>query len=58
MLAFPEIHSATTHLREILGDGPYESFAHAGKQMSNTAMATYAFDQIDQARAVLNAVSK
>ena len=57
-IAFPEIHSTITHLREILGDGLYESFAHAGKQMTNAAMATYALDQIDRARTELKAVSK
>jgi predicted ATPase/class 3 adenylate cyclase len=57
-IAFPEIHTTITHLREILGDGPYESFARAGKHMTNAAMATYAFDQIDEARAGLNAVPK
>jgi hypothetical protein len=57
-IAFPEIHTTITHLREILGDVPYESFAQAGKHMTNAAMATYAFDQIDRARAGLNAVSK
>ena len=57
-IAFPEIHTTITHLREILGDGPYESFAHAGKHMTNAAMATYAYDQIDQARTELNAVSE
>jgi hypothetical protein len=30
----------------------------AGETMTTAAMATYAYDQIDQARAELNAVSK
>jgi hypothetical protein len=41
-----------------LGDERYEARARAGETMTNAAMATYALDQIDQARAELNAVSK
>jgi len=51
--AFPEITTAIAHLRDVLGDKAYESFARAGATMANAAMATYAFDQIDQARAQL-----
>jgi hypothetical protein len=54
----PEITTAITHLREVLGDERYEALARAGETMTNAAMATYALDQIDQARAELNAVSK
>jgi predicted ATPase len=53
-----EFKTAITHLREILGDPTYESLAQKGKTMTTAAMATYAYDQIDQARAELNAVSK
>ena len=35
-----------------------ESLARKGETMTTAAMATYAYDQIDQARAELNAVSK
>jgi hypothetical protein len=56
--ARPEITTAITHLREVLGDEAYEALARAGATMTTTAMATYAYDQIDQARAELNAVSK
>ena len=56
--AFPEINTAITHLRDILGDQTYESFARKGETMTTAAMAAYACDQIDQARAELNAVSK
>jgi hypothetical protein len=45
-------------LREILGDQTYESLAHKGETTTTTAVATYAYDQIDQARTELNAVSK
>jgi hypothetical protein len=54
----PEIDTAIAHLRSVLGDTAYESLARAGEKMTTTAMATYAYDQIDQARTKLNAVSK
>ena len=54
----PQINTAIAHLREVLGDQIYESLAHKGETMTAAAMATYAYDQIDQARAELNAVSK
>jgi predicted ATPase len=54
----PEITTAITHLRDVLGDQTYESLARKGETMTTTAMATYAYDQIDQARTELNAVSK
>ena len=54
----PEVATAIAHLREVVGDRTYESFACAGKTMTTAAMVTYAYDQIDQARAALNAVSK
>jgi hypothetical protein len=56
--SFPEMHDLVAHLRDVLGDQTYESLAHRGKAMTPAAMATYAYDQIDQARAELNAVSK
>jgi predicted ATPase/class 3 adenylate cyclase len=49
--AFPEITAAIAHLREVLGDRVYESLAHGGETMTTAAIATYAYDQIDQARA-------
>ena len=54
----PEITTAITHLRDVLGDQIYESLARSGETMTTAAMATYAYDQIDQARAELNEVSK
>ena len=57
-LSFPEINTAVAHLRDVLGDQTYESLARKGETMTTAAMATYAYDQIDQARAELNAVSK
>jgi hypothetical protein len=53
-----EFGTVLTHLREVLGDQTYESLARKGETMTTTAMATYAYDQIDQARTELNAVSK
>jgi hypothetical protein len=54
----PELLTATAHLRTALGDRAYESLARKGEAMTTAAMATYAYDQIDQVRAALNAVSK
>ena len=56
--AFPELATAITHLRDVLGEATYESLAREGGTMTTAAMVTYAFDQIDQARAELSAVSK
>ncbi len=52
-----ELDTAIAHLRDVLGDQTYESLARKGETMTTAAMATYAYDQIDQARAELNAVS-
>jgi len=57
-LAVPELGGTITHLRNVLGDQSYESLTRKGEAMTTTAMVTYAYDQIDQARAELNAVSK
>jgi hypothetical protein len=51
--AVPEITTAITHLRDVLGDQTYESLARKGETMTTTAMVTYACDQIDQARTEL-----
>ena len=56
--AVSEISTAIAHLRDVLGDQTYESLARAGKTMTTSAIVSYAYDQIDQARAELNAVSK
>ncbi len=52
-LSFPEVNSAITHLREVLGDEMYESLAGTGAGMTNAQMASYTLEQIDQARAQL-----
>ena len=54
----PEVTTAIAHLRDVLGDQTYESLARKGETMTTSAMVTYAYDQIDQARAELEAVSK
>jgi hypothetical protein len=51
-------HTAIAHLRDVLGDTAYESLASRGERMTVADMMTYAYDQIDQARTELNAVSK
>jgi len=51
--AFPQINTAITHLRDVLGEATYESLARKGEAMTTAAMVTYAYDQIDQARTEL-----
>ncbi|MGO9286353.1 MAG: ATP-binding protein, partial [Mycobacterium sp.] len=51
--AVPEITTAITHLRGVLGEATYESLARKGETMTTATMATYAYDQIDQARTEL-----
>ena len=58
MAFIPELNTANTNLRAVLGDQTYESLAHAGANMTTAAMVTYAYDQIDQARAELKTVSE
>jgi hypothetical protein len=55
---FPEITTAIAHLGEVLGEQTYESLARKGQTMTTAVMVTFAYDQIDQARAELNAVWK
>ena len=54
----PELRTAIAHLREVLGDRTYESLARKGETMTTAEMATYAYDQIDQARTALKGVSE
>ena len=51
--SIPELSPTITRLRDVLGDQTYESLAHKGETMTTAAMATYAYGQIDQARAEL-----
>ena len=50
LATYPEVHATVAHLREVLGNEAYESLVQAGATMTNTALVTYAFEQIDQAR--------
>jgi hypothetical protein len=52
------VTTAITHLRDVLGDQTYESLVRKGETMTTAEIVAYAYDQIDQARAELNAVSK
>jgi flagellin-like hook-associated protein FlgL len=56
-LVFPVVTTTIAHRRDILGDPTYELLARQGETKNAAAMVTYAYDQIDQARAELNAVS-
>jgi predicted ATPase len=49
----PEITATITHLCDVLGEATYESFAHRGDAMNTAAIATYAYEQIDEARTEL-----
>ena len=53
-----DFRTAITHLRKVLDDQLYESLARKGETMTTAEMVTYAYAQIDQARAELNTVSK
>lgn len=48
-----ELDAAINHLREILSDDRYEALARHGVVMTNATMATYALDQIEQARTLV-----
>jgi tetratricopeptide (TPR) repeat protein len=54
----PELATAITHLREVLGDQGYDELTQKGAQMTTAEMVAYAYDQIEQAQAELNAVSE
>ncbi len=56
--AFPDINTVIAHLRDELSDGSYESLARKGESMTTSAIVTYAYDQIDQARMALVDASK
>jgi predicted ATPase len=56
--AFPELTTTIADLRQVLGEVVYESLTRKGATMTAAAMVTYAYDQIDQARTELHAVSE
>ncbi|WP_220032557.1 ATP-binding protein [Mycolicibacterium moriokaense] len=56
--ALPELDTAIAHLREVVGNQTYQRLAREGEAMTTAAIVSYAYDQIDQARAELDAVSK
>jgi tetratricopeptide (TPR) repeat protein len=49
----PELGTAIAQLRDVLGNQRYESLARTGEAMTTSAMAAYAYDQIDWIRAEL-----
>jgi len=51
--ASPQLSTVIAHLHNVLGDQSYASFARQGETMTTAEMVTYAYDQIDQARAEL-----
>jgi hypothetical protein len=55
--AVPQLSRAITHLRDVLGEATYESLARKGETMTAAVMATYAYDQIGQARIELEHLS-
>jgi len=48
--SYPQLDALVDHLRDVLGDKPYESFADAGEAMTIAATANYALDNIEHAR--------
>ena len=50
---YPEIITAISRLRQVLGDEAHAALASAGSAMSNTGITNYAFDQIDRVRGEL-----
>ena len=59
MATYPELRTTNSPPARLSSvTQTYESLAHKGETMSTAEMATYAYDQIDQARAELNAVSE
>jgi len=55
LAAVSELGTTTAHLSDVVGDQTFTSLARKGEAMTTGAIATYAYDQIDHARAALNA---
>ena len=51
---YPEITTAVTHLRDVLGDTAYDALAQSGASMTDSAKARYALEQVDLALAELH----
>jgi predicted ATPase len=51
--AYPELDTTIAGLRDALGEPSYENLARSGEAMTHGAAATFACDQIDQARTQL-----
>ena len=56
--ALPYVGPAIAHLRDVLGEASYETLARKGATMTAAELVNFAYDQIDQARAELTAVSE
>ena len=56
--SYPQLNTTIVHLRDVLGAEAYESLARMGEAMTTADMVVYAYDQIDQAKKKLDAVSK
>jgi hypothetical protein len=54
-VTIPELGTAIAHLRHVLGEETYESFAAQGRATSIAEMVAYAYGQIDHVRAELAA---
>jgi hypothetical protein len=52
-VGYPELTATIAHLNEVLGVEAYTALAGRATSMTNAAMAAYAFDQIDRARAAV-----
>ena len=54
---FPNLSTVIAHFRDVLGDQAYESLARNCETVTTAARVAYGYDQIDQARTELDAVS-
>jgi hypothetical protein len=54
LAAAPELSIAIDHLREALGGEPYELLTRTGEAMTTAEMVSYAYEQIDLARAEMS----
>ena len=54
--SLPQLDMTIAHLRDVLGEQIYDALARKGAAMSTAEMVTYAYDEIDQARASLSNV--